>query len=492
VSPEPSTQDGAGGFFRHARNYLLGGAFAGIVGFGAVSVLTRLLTQEEYGVLSVFLSVATIFSVLVELNLRGSVNRYYLEESDDFPSFLKTALRFLAGLTVFNLVALWLLREPLADFFKVDAWVFYCGILAAIVQVPWNLNWKLMVAQMESAAYSRLRGLRDLLLFGAGALWLISLPSAEVGDGGRQFGQIYAVLAVNGLFALFLVVKLIRVAKPGRVNRPHLKYALAFGIPLVPHALSGVILNEFDRVMINQLVDERATGLYTFAYQVGGAMAMVVVAMNQAWLPIFARLRNREMFSRIHALAVIYAQLLTAVAVLFVLFARELAYIMGGERFSEALSIIPVIVLSYVAVFLYNIYANHTFYLRRTWLISGATFIAGGVNVVLNYWLIPTEGYGIAAWTTLVSFGVLFALHYAIARFWLGEKVTPVWPLLAWFAAAAALSWLVVSVEAEVNDAALALLVVKLPALIVLGFWARHSWRAVSAFEASVKVDALP
>jgi len=484
-----------GSFFRHARNYLLGSAAAGVIGFLTVSVLTRLLTKEEYGVLKVFLSVVTIFGVLVELNLRGAVNRYYLEETDDFPSFLKSVLLFLGAFTVFNVTWAWFLRGPLGAFLELDPTLAFLAVLLAITLVPWNLNWKLMGARLQSAQFSALRVFRDAVVLGVGAAWILSIPGTDHGLGGREYGMVWGTLAVNGAFAAYLIIKLWRTARPGPFDKRHLRYALAFGVPLVPHALSGFLLATFDRVIIQQLEGEASAGLYSFAYDVGAVMQMVVVAMNQAWLPIFTLLRNRERHAQIHRTATTYSQVLVAVALVIVLFGHELAYLLGGDRFSEALPIIPIVVMSYVALFMYNVYANHSFYLRRSGLISLATLLAGTVNVVLNYALIPEYGYAVAAWTTLGSYLLMFAGHYAVARWVLREPVTPVLPILGWFLLGCAASAGIVLAEDAIDDLVLTFFAVKLPALAILGTWALRAYKLARARgradELAEQADAL-
>ncbi len=198
----------------------------------------------------------------------------------------------------------------------------------------------------------------------------------------------------------------------------------------MPHALSGYVLSFFDRVVVQQIQGDAATGLYSFGYDVGGVMAAVITSMNQAWLPIFTGLRDRLSHDEIAANAVQYANRVYLIAFGIVLFSREFALLLGGRAFQEALGIIPVIVISYVVVFLYTLYANYSFYRRQTALISAATIVAAAVNIILNYALIPKYGYAAAAWTTLVSYIVLLGGHYLIARWVLGETVIPIGRLL--------------------------------------------------------------
>ncbi|GAH32940.1 unnamed protein product, partial [marine sediment metagenome] len=76
----------------------------------------------------------------------------------------------------------------------------------------------------------------------------------------------------------------------------------------------------------------------------------------------------------------------------------------------------------YVGVFLYTLYGNYSFYRKKTGLISLTTLFAGGINIGLNYWLIPIYGYVAAAYTTLVSYFLLFLFHFLNVKYILKEK----------------------------------------------------------------------
>ena len=51
-----------------------------------------------------------------------------------------------------------------------------------------------------------------------------------------------------------------------------------------------------------------------------------------------------------------------------------------------------------------------------------ATLFTGGINIGLNYWLIPIYGYVAAAYTTLVSWFLLFLFHFLNVKYILKEK----------------------------------------------------------------------
>lgn len=478
----------SGSFLRHARNYVSGSVVSGIFAFGTTAVLTRLLTPAEYGIVGVFMAMVSLFSVVVELNFRGALNRYALEKKDDFPEFLRTILIFLLIFVGLSATVLILLRRPLAEFFAVQPAVLVAAILAAAAQVPWNLNWKYQVALQESGRYARLLMLRDGAMFLAGAAatvaiaWYgygrvdevcqVGLAPATESDAvcGRHLGQIGGSLLVYLLFAAGIAVHLGRLAARSGFKRKHLAYALAFGVPLMPHALFGYVLSFFDRIIINQVEGERSAGLYSFAYNIGLGMGIVVNAMNQAWLPVFSDLRDRHDYGRIRKLASSYAWTVYAQALLFVLFAREIGMLLGTEEFLEALPVVPPIVFGYVGLFLYTLYSNYAFYLRRTWWISLATVLAGCINVGMNYWLIPHFGYIAAAWTTLGSYLLLFVLHLGISRGVLRERTVPLTVVLPGLLLAGGAAVALVMADRALPEYWMSVAFLKIPAA-VLALW---------------------
>ena len=64
----------------HAKNYFSADMATKAIGFISIPIFTRLLTQSEYGISSVFLSYVSIFTILFSLNCTAAVSRYYFEK----------------------------------------------------------------------------------------------------------------------------------------------------------------------------------------------------------------------------------------------------------------------------------------------------------------------------------------------------------------------------------------------------------------------------
>jgi O-antigen/teichoic acid export membrane protein len=122
-------------------------------------------------------------------------------------------------------------------------------------------------------------------------------------------------------------------------------------------------------------------------------------------------------------MAIQYSKYIFLSAIILILFSKEIVMILADESYYRALDLVPIIILSYIFVFLYTLFGNYSFYRKKTGLISIATLLAGLINIGLNYWLIPEFGYIAAAYTTLVSYILLFLFHYFNAKFIVGGTV---------------------------------------------------------------------
>lgn len=127
----------------------------------------------------------------------------------------------------------------------------------------------------------------------------------------------------------------------------------------------------------------------------------------------------------INVLAMDYVHLMTYAMVALILVGPEILKIFADQRYWEGMSIIPPIALANYMIFMYTMYVYIEHYYKKTVYITKNTLIAAGLNVILNFILIPKYGYVAAAYTTLASYFVAFILHSRYAK-----KIEPdIYPL---------------------------------------------------------------
>lgn len=193
---------------------------------------------------------------------------------------------------------------------------------------------------------------------------------------------------------------------------------LRFSLPLVPIGLSSIVLDMSDRYILSLYGSLEDVGIYSLGYRAGFVMALLVSAFQTAW-PTFMFSAAKDDSARGFYTRVLNGLVagLCAAVLLLSLFAREIVSVLAPAGYSTAHVLIPLVSLAYVLQGVYYATAVGTNLKARTELQTYAVLAAAGVNVVLNFILIPVYGIMGAAVATLVAFAVMAGLS---ARFALG------------------------------------------------------------------------
>jgi len=406
-------------FLNHTKNYFIGNIATQALSFLSVPIFSRLLIPAEYGMVSVFTSVTQIITIFLMLGFHSAVTRNYNEKDGEFPVFLGSVTIFLVVYNAAFIFVLYLLKEYLSKFFAISPALFFLGCINAFLSVIITLYLYYLQASKKSKRYAVISFVKSALILVVAAIWVIILSDE------RHLGRIYGMVAVNAAVLIFSIIKVIQIAS-FKYSWTKVKYALQYGVPLIPHIASGFILAQFDRLIINQLNGFESAGMYSFAYNVGMLMNVVVMSMNRSWLPIFYSKLREEKHKEIHNLVKSNSKIVLLIALGLICFSKEMIYVLADPKYYPSVSLVPIIVLGYVLVYFYTIYSNYAFYRKKTYLISLNTIVACVVNIVLNYIYIPRYGYTAAAYTTLISYAVLYILHFINTKLILKESAPKV------------------------------------------------------------------
>ena len=230
----------------------------------------------------------------------------------------------------------------------------------------------------------------------------------------KLLGRIIGQVLPSGIIGLCLAGYF--VSKGARINLRLLGYALPLALPLVPHGLAGVILGTFDRVMITRMIGFEAAALYSVAYSCGMIIMVLASSLNQAYSPYIGDMVEFQRKGELRRKTMLYVSGFLMFAIIIMLLAPEVLWVLGGENYSAALYAIPVVSLGCVFQFIYTLYVDLELKQKKTIYIAIATLAAAAVNLVLNMVFIPLMGYFGAACTTAIGYGCLLLFHYFIAR----------------------------------------------------------------------------
>jgi len=400
----------------HFKNYLMGNFATRALSFISIPILTRLLTTSEYGLISTINSTAQVLTIILVLNFNSYIARKYYDKDSNFGSFMFTIIAFLIIYNVVFLSSIYFFKDVIAGFLNQTPKLFIIAIITSVTSIFITLYYAYLQASMQSKQYSIIAFLRASLGLVIGIVWIIML------DSDKHLGRLYASIIVNVIFSIYAVYRIVRICE-FKLDVCSLKNTFSYSIPLLPHALSGFILSQFDRIIINQLNGSSDAGLYSFAYNVGMLMYIVVLSLNKSWTPILYKKLNEKDTNSISSHSVNNTKIVLLCALGLILFAKEVVIIMAKQSYYSALPLVPIVVIGYVMYHFYTLYVGFAFYKKNTTIVAIITIIASVLNVVLNYIYIPKFGYIAGAYTTLVSYAVMFILNYLNSRYLLKYRM---------------------------------------------------------------------
>ena len=392
----------AGSWYTFTNFFVKGLAFI------TIPIFTRILSTEDYGLVSLYNTWVLILSIVIGLSLNESIRRGkydFPEEYDQFSSSI-TALTVIIFSGFFMLFGL--LKTSMQSILGFSDLLFYMMLFQAYFTF---IN-DLLITKLRYEYKYKAVSIISIILSIIGIVLSIYLIT-HVFDESRYIGKIIG----NGIPIILLgFIALFYLLNKGRryFNTIYWKYALILSMPLIIHNLSNVANNQFDRVLINHYIGESATGIYSFAYNIGTIVTVIAVSFSQAWLPwFFEKFKNNEI-QVIRNRAKLYRDAFTFVYIIILMVSTELVKVMADPAYWVGLDIVPWIFMAHYFQFLYAFEVNVEFALKKTKLISIGTVLAMGINILLNIILIPKYGYIAAAVATTISYFLLFSFHYIL------------------------------------------------------------------------------
>ncbi|CAM3105258.1 lipopolysaccharide biosynthesis protein [Moritella viscosa] len=389
--------------FKNIFSYLFSSVFSAAIPFALLPILTRYLTPGEYGQIAMFSLLISALSALIGLSVHGASSRRFFElnvSENELARFNGNCVFILLVSTIATSITLYFSNDYLARYLSIPNYWVYFGVLTAFSSFLLNIRFVQWQIRGKTKAYGALQISNSILnVF----LSLVFIILFNLGPEGRIYG-----ISITSLLVLLVSFFLLRIDNLliFEYNKKDVKYALEFGIPLVPHLLGGFLLLSIDRLVINKELGVEATGIYMVAVNLGLVVNVILSSVNKAYSPwLFSELNKNELSQKKKVVKISYLYFV------FLLFFSALSFIIGptilkfivGEKFHSVADIVPIIILGQVFLGMYFIVTNYIFYAKKNKYLSMITISSGVLNIVLLVWLIPYLGIKGAAISFMIA-----------------------------------------------------------------------------------------
>lgn len=388
--------------------YLIGTLFNKGIGFITVPIFTRILTVEDYGIVTTYNSWVSILMVFMSLALYMSVRLSFIDYKEKTNDFLSTILLFtmIYGSIISLIVYAVALIVPMEMSSIVVLLCMLQSLGSALIEdisqflmMKYRYRFRTMIMVLPN------------LISTIVAIYIIKYIIST----GLYLGRIVPTSLITFLIGLGLSIFFLLKGKIA-LNKEYLSFGLKVSLPLVLHGIALNILSQSDRTMITMIRNITETGIYGLIYNFSMIATVITTAFEGIWVPFFIRKMNDKRYADIDAMVTKYIELMTIAMIGMTLMGTEVVKLLATEPYWEGITIIPPIVLSNYLIFIYSLYVNVEHYYKKTIFISINTIIAAFSNIIMNYFFITWWGYVGAAYSTLISYGISLVLHYIYAR----------------------------------------------------------------------------
>jgi len=392
-----------------ASHLLTAQFFIQLLGVASFLVYTHLFPPEDFGIVSLFYSFASILLSISTFHIHDTVYRYFYENKDDFRKYLASALImvaviFLIAATIILLFKGWIFGVLIKNF---PPYLLLPLFLYALSTFFYVFTGNVLMAKRNTKRAAINSVLYNYLKFGLGVFFVILVVSPALSTS-RIWGETMATFILGAIMFLY-VFKSADFSLTKSHFHTHRKYAQNLALPFLFLGFSDMILGAFDQWFINNYFGNYDTGIYSFGYKIGALLVGISQAIMQGNGNDYYENMNSASYEKVAVQSRTIMKLVALASIGLMFFSNDIVVLLARrEAYYAAIPIVPIVVMGYFFHAIYSMYARNFIYAKKAGILTLLMLTAGIINIFLNFMFVPQFGYIAAAYTTLVSYLLIF------------------------------------------------------------------------------------
>ncbi len=404
--------------FRHlARDSAIyGGAdFASkVIVFLTFPLIATAISPSEFGALELLLTATALLAIATNCGLNNALHRYYWDAQiapEQRPTLVSSGLAaqsiFLVIAAILALLVLFTYGRQLSEWLTPLGWA---GMLAAIVLMIANqlVQYLLDVIRLQMAPW-RFLGVALVSRVLTAIAGVLAVTWLALGINGLVAAQ-----ALTALLAVPLALYAVRRDLQWRFDPQLARLLVRFGHPFIYAGLAFWLFGSMDRWLLATMSTVEEVGIYSVAFRFATVMLFVSMAFGQAWSPVAIKIRtdHPQSYRQIYVdvlLALCSGMLIFGSAI--ALFSSEMMGLLMPEEYRGAALPLSALALGLVLQASMQVTALGISLENKPRLFAKLSWLAAGLNLLLNLVMIPWLGAMGAAVATSLSYLFLTASY---------------------------------------------------------------------------------
>jgi O-antigen/teichoic acid export membrane protein len=406
-------------FGRDVMAYLPSKLLPALTGFLSAPILTHLFSPAEYGSYALAVGLADLLfaaalSGIASVPVRFLPDFEVRNETSSFASsLLSLAFLLVLGVAMLAVGASFLFGSALS---QLSQQLMLLSVLVFCVQAFFMLFQQMLRAQARTVPYTITELWGNYGSLGLGLLlvvvWKMGVP-----------GMLWGMVACYALSFPWLLRWTLGKAKLSLGNyRPQAAREIwSYAWPLAMGNMAMWALRLSDRYVIGAYRTADDVGLYSVAYNLSGKsidmlVALFLMTMGPIIMSTWAREGHDRTAKSLNWMTRAYLLTTIPAVVGLTVLAKPFVSLLTSPEYLEGYKIVGFVSLASMLYGFAQLFGVGILLRKQTGRIAINQVIAGGLNFVLNLFLVPRFGFVAAGVTTLLGYACLLALQAFSAR----------------------------------------------------------------------------
>lgn len=394
--------------------YVLGDVLNKAIPFFMLPVFTRYLTPEDYGIIATFTVFVSILAVFTGLSIHGIISvNFFKMKKEELKIFIGNCLIVLNISTIVVMCVVLLFHSAITSKTSLSLDWIIVAVIMAFAQFLTTINLLLWINEEKPKPYT---------LYQLSQTFIVAMLSITlvVGFGMNWEGHLIAMALGTILFSIISIIFIFKrkylIIKP---SSKHIKDALKFGVPLIPHSIANFVKTGSDRLIVMSVLGTSATGIYSVGFQIGMIMSVLVTSFHKVWNPyLFNILSSNPSFIQKRKIVIFTYLYFIGVFIFALILEQVISYILPlllGEKFIESSSLVLYFFIAFSFDGMYYMVVSYIFYEKKTHILAYISIASAFLHVVLIYLFLKKYGMVGIAQASVVSYFITFITTWILA-----------------------------------------------------------------------------
>ncbi len=417
-----------------------------------VPLYTSLFYTNEYGVVNELYAYVSILLIVLTYGMETGFFRFCQKSDYKASTVYSTGLSSLIVSSSLFFFVFYIFRHRVAVWIDYQNHLSYLMLLAATVTLDALSAIPFAKLRIENKAkrFAIIKFINIGINIGLNLFFLLFVPKYlgennifyQLFFNGLDVGYIFLANFLASLITIFLLIpQIIEAFKPYNFDFGLLKKMLNYSYPLLFAGIAGMMSENFDRILLKQLVEVPANldawrnsfpsggaeltandyvmsqvGIYGANVKLAVIMTLAIQAFRYAAEPFFfnhsKQSNSRQLYANVMKYFVFFALIVFLGVTLFI----DIVKYYIDAKFHAGLSVVPILLISKMfagIVFNLSIWYKLT---NKTQYGALLSFIGAFVSVALNVWLIPHFSYIGSAWAAFFAYGSMMIVSYVLLQ----------------------------------------------------------------------------